>query len=52
MSRINLAMYRIRKTKDILTEAKDNFDQKHYGLSINRSYYAMFTSARAILAPK
>ena len=45
MSRINLAMYRIRK-------AKDNFDQKHYGLSINRSYYAMFTSARAILALK
>jgi len=52
MSRINLAMYRIRKAKDILIEAKDNFDQKHYGLSINRSYYAMFTSARAILALK
>jgi uncharacterized protein (UPF0332 family) len=43
-------MYRIRKAKDILTEANDNFDQRHYGLSINRSYYAMFTSARAILA--
>lgn len=52
MSRINLAMSRIRKAKDILIEAKDNFDQKYYGLSVNRSYYAMFTSARAILALK
>lgn len=52
MSKTNLAMYRIRKAKDILTEASDNFDQRHYGLSINRSYYAMFTSARAILALK
>ena len=52
MSRDNLANYRIRKAKDILIEAKDNFNQKHYGLSINRSYYAMFTAARAILALK
>jgi len=52
MSRTNLAMYRMRKAKDILIEAKDNFDQKHYGLSINRSYCAMFTSARAILSLK
>lgn len=52
MSRTNLANYRIRKAKDILIEAKDNFDQNHYGLSINRSYYAMFTAARAILALK
>lgn len=52
MSRTNLAMYEMRKAKDILIEAKDNFDQKHYGLSINRSYYAMFTSARAILSLK
>ena len=52
MSRDNLANYRIRKAKDILIEAKDNFNQKHYGLSINRSYYAIFTAARAILALK
>jgi len=52
VSRTNLANYRIRKAKDILIEAKDNFDQNHYGLSINRSYYAMFTAARAILALK
>lgn len=52
MSRTNLANYRIRKAKDILIEAKDTFDQNHYGLSINRSYYAMFTAAMAILALK
>jgi uncharacterized protein (UPF0332 family) len=52
VSRANLANYRIRKAKEILIEAKDNFDQKHYGLSINRSYYAMFAAARAILALK
>jgi len=52
VSRTNLAMYRIRKAKEILTEANDNFDQRHYGLSINRSYYTMFTAARAILALK
>ena len=52
MSRTNLAMYRIRKAKEILIEANDNFDQRHYGLSINRSYYTMFTAARAILALK
>jgi len=45
-------MYRIRKAKEILIEANDNFDQRHYGLSINRSYYTMFTAARAILALK
>jgi len=50
VSRDNLANYRIRRAKDILIEAEDNFNQKHYGLSINRSYYAMFTAARAILA--
>jgi len=52
MSRIKLAIYRMQKAKEILIEARDNLDQKHYGLSINRSYYAMFTSARALLALK
>jgi uncharacterized protein (UPF0332 family) len=52
MSRTNLAMHRIQKAKKILIEAKDNLNQKHYGLSVNRSYYAMFTSARALLALK
>lgn len=52
MTRTKLAMYRMQKANEILIEAKDNFAQKHYGLSINRSYYAMFTSARALLALK
>jgi len=52
MSRTNLAMYRMQKAKEILIEARDNLNQKHYGLSVNRSYYAMFTAARALLALK
>jgi len=52
MSRTNLAKYRMQKAKEILIEAQDSLDQKHYGLSLNRSYYAMFTSARALLALK
>lgn len=52
MSRINLARYRMRKAKEILVEARDSFNQKHYGLSVNRSYYAMFAAARALLALK
>ncbi len=52
MSRINLARYRIEKAKEILVEAEDNLKQNHYGVSVNRSYYAMFTSARALLALK
>lgn len=52
MSRIDLAKYRMERAKEILIEAKDNFNQKHYRLSVNRSYYAMFTSVRALLALK
>jgi len=52
MSRTNLALYRMQKAKEIIVEARDSLAQKHYGLSVNRSYYAMFTAARAILALK
>ena len=52
MSRVNLAKYRLERAKDILKEAEDSFKQSHFGLAINRSYYAMFTSARALLALK
>jgi len=52
MSRENLAMYRMQRSKEILIEARDNLKQKHHGLSINRSYYARFTAARALLALK
>lgn len=52
MSKVDLAKYRMEKAKKILIESKDTLDQNHYGLSINRSYYAMFTAARALLALK
>lgn len=50
MGRINLANYRMEKAKENLQESEDAFKQDHFGMSVNRSYYAMFTSARAILA--
>ncbi|MEW6482932.1 MAG: HEPN domain-containing protein [bacterium] len=52
MSRINLAKYRIEKAKERLVEAEDSLAKNHYGLSVNRTYYAMFTAARALLALK
>ena len=52
MSRKALADYRIERAKEILVEAEDTLKQKHYKLSVNRSYYAMFTSAKALLALK
>ena len=52
MTRVNLAKYRMDKAKEILTEAEDSLKQNHFGMSVNRSYYAMFTSARALLALK
>ena len=52
MRRINLAKYRIEKSQENLQESEDALEQDHFGMSVNRSYYAMFTSARAILALK
>ncbi|MFQ6083464.1 MAG: HEPN domain-containing protein [Candidatus Aminicenantia bacterium] len=52
MSRIELAKYRIKKAQENLKESEDSLKQKHWGLSVNRSYYAMFTSVRALLALK
>ncbi len=52
MTRVNLAKYRMGKAKEVLIEAEDSYKQNHFGLSVNRSYYAMFTSARALLALK
>ncbi|MEW6686855.1 MAG: HEPN domain-containing protein [Candidatus Edwardsbacteria bacterium] len=48
--RIDLAKYRIEKAKEVLRESEDAFSQNHVGNSVNRSYYAMFTAARALLA--
>lgn len=50
MSRPDLAAYRMARAKDILTEAQDALKQKRFALAVNRSYYAMFASARALLA--
>jgi len=50
--RIELAKYRLNKAKEILKESEDSLKQKHFALSTNRSYYAMFTSARALLSLK
>lgn len=52
MSHVNLARYRLEKAKEFLIEAEDSFKQRHFSLAVNRSYYAMFTSARALLALK
>lgn len=52
MSRINLAKYRMEKAREIIKEAEDALEHDHPGNSVNRSYYAMFTAARAILALK
>ena len=52
MSRTKLAKYRMEKAKEHLRESKDSLKQEHFGLSVNRSYYAMFTGARALLALK
>ena len=52
MRRTNLAKYRMGKAHENLQESEDALKQGHFGMSVNRSYYAMFTSARAILVLK
>ena len=46
---INLAKYRIDTARETLNVAKECLENKHYKDSINRSYYAAFYAARAIL---
>ncbi len=50
--RVKLARYRMEKAKERLVEAEEALQQNHFALTVNRSYYAMFTSARALLALK
>ena len=47
---INLAKYRIDTARETLNVAKECLENNHYKDSINRSYYASFYAARAILA--
>lgn len=48
--RIELACYRLNKAKETLKECEDCLKQEHFAFSVNRSYYAMFTAARAVLS--
>ena len=47
---INLAKYRIDTARETLNVAKECLEDRDYKDSINRSYYASFYAARAILA--
>ena len=46
----DLMNYRLDAAKDRLQSSKILLDHKNYKDSIGRSYYAMFTAVRAILA--
>ena len=50
MSRVGLARYRIEKAREILEDAEEAFKRGRHMLSVNRSYYTMYTAARALLA--
>ena len=45
-----LMQYRLQTAKERLSAAKSLLQEKCYKDSVNRSYYAMFTAIRAILA--
>lgn len=46
----DLSKYRLAKAKEDLQTAKDNFVEKSYRASVNRSYYSIFHALRAITA--
>ena len=48
----DLASYRLRSAHERLMAAKGNLEQGHYKDAINRSYYAIFTAIRALLAER
>ena len=50
--KINLAKYRLVDSKEKLDSARILFDSKKFKDSVSRSYYAMFTAARALLATR
>jgi uncharacterized protein (UPF0332 family) len=45
-----LSMYRFSKARNVLVQAELLLSNHQYDGSVNRSYYAMFTSVRAVLA--
>ncbi|MBO5008868.1 MAG: HEPN domain-containing protein [Clostridia bacterium] len=46
----NLSKYRLEKAKECLDSAKLTYDAGQFATAANRSYYAIFHSARAVLA--
>ena len=48
----DLALYRLDKAKENLKAARLLYDSGDFAGSVNRSYYAVFTAARALLALK
>ena len=51
-SQIDLARYRLTDAKEKLASAKILLKEKHFKDSLSRSYYAMFSAVRALLALK
>jgi len=47
---LDLCRYRIDKAKDDLKVSKLNLENKSFSQSINRSYYSMFHTVRALFA--
>ena len=45
-----LISYRLESAREKLSAAEDLFEKLHYKDSVSRSYYAIFTAARALLA--
>ena len=45
-----LASYRLESAREKLSAAEDLLEKRHYKDSVSRSYYAIFTAARALLA--
>jgi uncharacterized protein (UPF0332 family) len=46
----DLSDYRLNKAKELAEEAKLLFANKRYDGSVNRSYYAIFSAVRSLLA--
>jgi uncharacterized protein (UPF0332 family) len=49
-TQIDLSLYRLEKARSDLGTAEENLQKDRVSQSINRSYYAMFHAARALLA--
>lgn len=47
-----LVSYRLESAREKLSAAEDLLEKRHYKDSVSRSYYAIFTAARALLATK